>query len=94
MRSCVCAAGGMVLVTLIIVVTNASPPHQFCHHPCPESVGGMGRMKGNHKGKEMAEGKVRTEKKRVDDGKWPPPQCHMGGGWKESVLCFSYWDAS
>lgn len=91
-RVCVChrwyGAGDSAL---IIAVTKASPPRHICHHPFPESVGGRGRMEGGHKEKEREEGKGRREKRRVDDGKWPPPRCHMGGGLKESVLCCSYW---
>lgn len=47
-------------------------------------------MEGGHKGKEKEEGKGRRERRRADDGKWPPPRCHMGGGLKELVLCCSY----
>lgn len=37
-------------------------------------------MEGGHKGKEEG-------KRRRDEGKWPPPLCHMGGGL--SQLCVS-----
>lgn len=47
-------------------------------------------MEGGHKGKEKEEGKGRRERRRADDGKWPPPRCHMGGGLKELVLSCSY----
>lgn len=48
-------------------------------------------MEGGHKGKEKEEGKGRRARRRVDDGKCPPPRCHMGGGLKESVLSCSNW---
>lgn len=64
--------------------------HHVCHQPFPESVGGRGRIKGGLKGKQKEERKGRREVRKVNDGKWPPPQCHMGGGLKESVLHLSH----
>lgn len=37
-------------------------------------------------GGEGTEGRDEGTKRRVSDGKWPPPQCQMGGGFKESSL--------
>lgn len=33
------------------------------------------------------------EKRRLDDGKWPPPQCQMGGGFERVSLKLLLLDA-
>lgn len=40
------------------------------------------------------EEKGRRERGRTDDGKWPPPRCHMGGGFERVKLVPLTLDAS
>ncbi len=101
MSSCVC-----VLVSMRVCVChrwyNAGDFWllRWPKHHCPVTfvstlflkawVGGEG-WREDIRGRRRRNEKGRKERRRADDGKWPPPRCHMGGGLKESVLCCSRW---